>query len=66
MSVQAVDPKTLATCQARAALLGAILHALEGDGGVPLYVITWRALTCSFDTLEAVDAWLQRFGGRKS
>ncbi|MDG0856372.1 hypothetical protein [Roseateles puraquae] len=58
--------KRLATAKAEAALLGAMLHALEGDGGLPLYVITWRALTCSFDSLEAVDAWLQRFGGRKS
>lgn len=56
--------KRLATAKAEAALLGAMLHALEGDGA-PLYVVSWRALTCSFDSLDAVETWLRRFGGGK-
>lgn len=59
------DAKTLATCQARAALLGAMLHALQNDDGSPLYVVSWRAMTRSFDDLAAVESWLTRFEGGK-
>lgn len=61
----AADPKRLANATARLALLGATLHALEGDKGAPVYVVSWRALTRSFDDLGAVEAWLARFEGGK-
>lgn len=59
------DDKRLANAAARAALAGAMLHALENDDGTPLYVVSWRALTRSFDDLAAVEVWLQRFEGSK-
>lgn len=61
----AADPKRLANAAARAALAGATLHALQNDDGSPLYVVTWRALTRSFDDLAAVEGWLTRFEGGK-
>lgn len=63
--MSAADPKALVTAKARAALLGATLHALQDDDGSPLYVVSWRALTRSFDGLAELDAWLTRFEGGK-
>lgn len=60
------DPKALATCQARAALLGATLHALPDEGGRAEFIVSRWALTKSFSTLTEVEAWLDRVEGRKS
>lgn len=50
--------KRLATGQARAALRGIALHALEDDRGRALFVASLHALTRQFDDLAAVEAWL--------
>jgi len=50
--------KRLATAQARAALRGIALHALEDDRGDALYVASLHALTRQFDDLAAVEGWL--------
>lgn len=65
MSQIELDPKTLATCQARAALLGATLHALPDDGGRQEFIVSRWHLTKSFATLAEVEAWLTRFEGGK-
>ena len=66
MTAPHYDPKALATCQARAALLGATLHALPDDGGRAEFIVSRWALTKSFSTLTEVEAWLNRVEGRKS
>lgn len=53
------------TARARAALLGMVFATVEGDDGLPLFVITadrW-ALTRSFTDMGEVDSWLDRVGG---
>jgi len=50
--------KRLVTAQARAALRGIALHALEDDRGAALYVASLHALTRQFGDLAEVDAWL--------
>lgn len=57
--------KRLATLRARAALAGVVLHAIVGDDGRPLYVLTRWHLTRELRTLDEVEAWLaQVTGGR--
>jgi len=65
MSAPQYDPKALATCQARAALLGATLHALPDDGGRAEFIVSRWALTKSFATLAEVEAWLDRVEGKR-
>ena len=55
--------KALATCQARAAMLGVTLHALPDNGGRTEYIATRWALTKSFSELAEVEAWLVRLEG---
>lgn len=57
--------KSLATCQARAALLGATLHALPDDAGRTEFIVSRWHLTKCFATLAEVDVWLLRFEGGK-
>ena len=65
MSVSVVDPKALATCQARAALLGATLRALQDDAGRAEFIVSRWALTKCFGTLAEVEAWLDRVEGKR-
>lgn len=60
------DPKALATCQARAALLGAALYLITSDAGHAGLIVTWNHLTRSFATLAEVAEWLDYAEGRKS
>lgn len=60
----ALDPKRLATAQARAALAGIALEAIEGDNGRLEFVATRWALSKRFDDLAAVEAWLDRVTGK--
>ena len=62
---EAAVTKSLATCQARAALLGATLHALPDDAGRTEFIVSRWHLTKCFATLADVDAWLERFEGGK-
>ncbi len=55
--------KRFATLQARAALAGVVLTAIEGDFG-PELIVTWRTLTRSFAKLDEVESWLDRFAGK--
>lgn len=59
------DPKALATCQARAALLGAALYQLTSDRGHAGFVVSWQHLTRSFSTLAEVEAWIDGAEGRR-
>jgi hypothetical protein len=54
--------KHFATAQARAALLGYILHRIEDDRGVTMFIITRWALTRELRDLEAVERWLEKVG----
>lgn len=59
--------KRLATCKARCALVGVVLHELTGDDGQPEYVVTqtrW-ALTRAFRSLDELEAWLPRLEGAR-
>ena len=66
MSAEVLDPKTRATLQARAALLGAVLSIIERDGGGEVFVVSRGALCTQLDTPDQVDAWLKRAGGPKA
>lgn len=55
--------KQFATLQARAALAGVTLAAIENDFGRPAYVVTRWALTRQLDTLDAVEHWLDQLTG---
>lgn len=63
-TVTAGDEKRLATLRARAALAGITLHVMEGDAGRPQYIVSRWALTKALDSLEDLQAWLDRVGGR--
>jgi hypothetical protein len=55
--------KRFATLQARAALAGVALAAIEDDAGRPAYVMTRWALTRQLDSLDAVERWLDQLTG---
>lgn len=59
------DAKRLATAKARAAMAGVELHAIEDDGGRPLFVCIKWALTASFNDLAEVERWLDRIEGKR-
>ena len=54
--------KQIATLRARAALAGVVLHALEDDHGVLLFVATKWALTRQMGSVDEVEEFLQRIG----
>lgn len=58
-----VDAKTLATLQARAALIGCSLVCVEDDRGHEVYIISRDALCKSLASPADVDAWLKHVGG---
>lgn len=58
-----LDPKTVATLKARAALAGVVLHTLEDDAGMPLFIATKWSLTKQMGTVDEVEHFLQRIGG---
>jgi len=66
----ALDPKRLATAQARAALAGITLVAIEGDNGRPELVASRWGLTRRFsgdtgaDVLTAAEQWLTTVTGK--
>jgi hypothetical protein len=64
MSADAPE-KRLATAKARAAMAGVELHAIEDDGGRPLFVCVKWALTASFTSLIEVEAWLSKVEGKR-
>jgi hypothetical protein len=55
------DPRAFATTQARAALAGITLSALQNDAGRTVFIATRWALTREFADLKAVSAWLEEF-----
>lgn len=64
-AVSAPPDKRLATAQARCALSGIVLHAIEADDGSPLFIATRWSLTKSFTDLGDVERWLDRVDGRR-
>lgn len=58
--------KLTATLKARAALRGIVLVESSDDRGRPEYIATWNAMVKAFDSLDAVNAWLDRVEGRAS
>jgi len=55
------DPKAFATTQARAALAGITLSALQNDSGRTVFIASRWALTREFADLKALSAWLGEF-----
>ena len=58
--------KRFHTLQARAALGGVALFAIDGDRGQPVYIASRWALTRPFDTLDEVAIWLNRVIGSEA
>lgn len=57
-----IDVKQLANTQARCALWGGTLSAIQGDDGRPLFVVARWALTRAFNDLDEVDRFLRTVG----
>ncbi len=55
-----LDAKRLATAKARCALWGGVLHALEGDDGQSLIVLSRWSLTRGFQGRDAIGE-VERF-----
>jgi hypothetical protein len=56
--------KRLSTAIARAALVGVIVHRIEGDFLPEVFIATKWALTREFTDLDALEAWLDRVTGK--
>lgn len=54
-----------ATAIARAALRGIVLVESTDDRGRPEWIASWNAMTKAFDSLDAVNAWLDRVEGKR-
>lgn len=61
---QKTAEKRLANLRARCALQGVQLHVIDGDNGLPLYIVTKWALTASLDSLDNLAAWVSRVDGQ--
>lgn len=57
------EPKRLATLTARAALVGAVLHRIEGDLTPEVFVVSKWAMTRQFTDLEEVERVLDLMAG---
>lgn len=60
----ALDPKRLATAQARAALAGITVQVIESDSGGPELIASRWVLTKRFDGLTELEAWLTAVTGK--
>lgn len=60
------DPKTIATLQARAALIGVQLVLSVDEHGRQVFIGSQWGMTRELDTVEAVEAFLLRVGGSKA
>lgn len=59
-------PKRYATLAARCALASVVLHRIEDDHGMPVYIATRWAMTKAFHDLNELAAWVDRVTGVKS
>lgn len=57
------DAKRLATLVARAAMAGVTVHRIESDFGGEEFIATKWALTKSFSSMDALQAWMDRVSG---
>lgn len=62
----AVGDKAFRDLQARAAMAGVELRAVEDDASRPLFVCVKWAITANFSNLNEVSAWLDRVDGGRS
>lgn len=58
----APDPKRVATAQARAALVGAVLTPSQDDHGRPCWLLSRWTLTREFTSLDELDRVLTSMG----
>jgi hypothetical protein len=58
--------KRFATSRARMALLGGTLHRIEDDRGAEVFILTKWALTRELQSIDDVEAWLDRAEGRRA
>lgn len=65
MPILPCEQKRLATLIARAALRGVTVYRTESDFGGVEYVATKWALTKSFSSMDALEAWLLRVCGQE-
>lgn len=59
------EAKRLNTLIARACLIGVTVQCIEGDFGLELIASRW-ALTKSFPSLDALEAWLDGVADREA
>lgn len=64
--MSADQDKRFSTLQARAALGGVTLFAIDGDHGQSIFIASRWALTRPFDSLDDVAIWLDRVIGREA
>ena len=57
--------KRLATLQARAALAGVVVNAMENDHGSKVFIVSKWAMTRELPDIDSLESWLQRVGGEK-
>lgn len=62
----AVDAKTFATLQARAALVGVSLVRSTDDRDRTVFIASKWSMTRQLDSFEAVEVFLQRIGGSQA
>jgi hypothetical protein len=58
--------KRLSTLIARAALVGVIVHRIEGDFVPEIFIATKWALTREFTDIGALESWLDRVTGKRA
>lgn len=54
-----------ATAIARAALRGIVLIESTDERGRPEWIASWNAMLKAFDSLEAVNSWLDMVEGKR-
>ncbi|RTL30699.1 MAG: hypothetical protein EKK47_10375 [Burkholderiales bacterium] len=58
--------KRLATAKARTALWGGTLTEIDTDDGRPQFIVSRWALCKAFDSIDGVEAFLDRVEGAKA
>jgi hypothetical protein len=61
MQATEIDPKTIATLKARAALVGVVLHVAESDRS-PLFTASKWNLVRELSSVAELEQFLQRLG----
>jgi hypothetical protein len=64
LPISEADRKRFDTLAARAALIGVTVHRIENDWAGEEYIASRWALTKAFNSLDALETWLNRVTGK--